>query len=176
MVIIRTFGATVGEVVGVARHPNAQKLRLAMVRPGPDQSDVQIVFGGTRELHAGDLVPMALPGTRVTVLGRDTPKKMRARSYRGERSHGMLCSLRELGWVPAGLDEVAVLHDLAPGEPLDAIPEDARRRHVTNWVDPTTMLRADRGDARPSLINVVVQVHRDQQQLTSPIAGLERHR
>ena len=141
MVIIRTIGAKVGEVVEVARHPNAQKIWLAKVQPGISQGSVQIVFGGLRELRAGDLVPVALPGTHVTVLGRDTPKKMRARTYRGERSHGMLCSLRELGWVPAGLDEVAVLQDLAPGQPLDAIPISERRQYVTNWFDPGSMLQ-----------------------------------
>lgn len=82
-------------------------------------------------------MPVALPGTRVVVEGRGKPKKMRNRAYRGERSHGMLCSLRELGWVEACVDEVAVLRDLRPGQLLDAIDVADRRRHVENWTDGT---------------------------------------
>lgn len=133
--IIGTHGAVVGVVTKISTHPNAEKVWLAQVRPGVSQDCVQIVFGGIRELHEGNLVPVALPGTRVIVSCRDKPKKMRERGYRGERSHGMLCSLRELGWVAAGLDEVAILKDLPLGRMLDDVPELERRRHVVNWFD-----------------------------------------
>jgi tRNA-binding EMAP/Myf-like protein len=132
-VIIGTIGAVVGQVMRVRSHPNAQKIWLADVRLDSDQDVVQIVFGGIRVLSTGDLVPTAPPGARVIMLGRDKPKKMRNRRYRGERSHGMLCSLRELGWVDGGLDEVAVLRGLRPGQSLDAIAPADRRAHVENW-------------------------------------------
>jgi phenylalanyl-tRNA synthetase beta chain len=134
-VIIGTVGAVVGEVMQTKSHPNAQKVWLSYVRVDDSKDVVQIVFGGLRMLDPGDLVPVALPGTRVTVEGREKPKKMRSRSYRGERSHGMLCSLRELGWVDACFDEVAVLRDLQPGQCLDDIDEADRRHHVENWSD-----------------------------------------
>ncbi len=133
--IIGTLGAVVGEVVAVKSHPNAQKVWLAYVQVDDSHDTVQIVFGGLRKLKPGEQVPVALPGTRVIVQGRDKPKKMRVRSYRGERSHGMLCSLRELGWVKACFDEVAVLRDLRPGQRLDDIDELDRPRYVENWSD-----------------------------------------
>jgi phenylalanyl-tRNA synthetase beta chain len=136
-VIIGTTGAVVGEIVEIWTHPNAEKIWLSHVRVDDTQDVVQIVFGGVRELDPGDLVPVALPGTRVVVEGREKPKKMRNRGYRGERSHGMLCSLRELGWVEACVDEVAVLRGLRPGQSLDDIDVDNRRRHVENWTDGT---------------------------------------
>jgi tRNA-binding EMAP/Myf-like protein len=134
-VIIGTIGAVTGQVMQVRPHPDAQKVWLSYVRTDDSQEVVQIVFGGIRMLHAGDLVPVAPPGTRVIVAGRDKPKKMRIRTYRGERSHGMLCSLRELGWVDACVDEVAVLCNLRPGQRLDDIEEAARPAHVEDWSD-----------------------------------------
>ncbi len=135
--IIGTIGAVVGEIEKTWVHPNAEKIWLSRVRVDNGHDVVQIVFGGLRELSPGDLVPVALPGTRVVVQGREKPKKMRNRGYRGERSHGMLCSLRELGWVEASVDEVAVLRDLVPGQSLDAIDVADRRKHVANWSDGT---------------------------------------
>lgn len=134
-VIIRTLGAVVGEAVQIKPHPNAQKVWLSYVRVDDSPDVVQIVFGGITMLHPGDLVPVALPGSRVVMLGRDKPKKMRNRCYRGERSHGMLCSLMELGWVKAGMDEVAVLRNLRPGQPLDNIPVAVRADYVKNWYE-----------------------------------------
>lgn len=131
--IIGTVGAVVGRVMRVRTHPNAQKVWLSDIRVDDSQDVVQIVFGGLRMLDPGDLVPVALPGARVIVLGRDKPKKMRIRSYRGERSHGMLCSVRELGWLEASMDEVAVLRGLRPGQSLDEVAPEDRRAHVENW-------------------------------------------
>jgi hypothetical protein len=83
------------------------------------------------------------------------PIKMRRRRYRGHDSHGMLCSLIELGWArtargartdreqvnfdPA-VDQVAVLRDMNPG---DVLPEAAYWRAVVaspdpNYFDPNT--------------------------------------
>ncbi|MBB4912062.1 hypothetical protein [Actinophytocola algeriensis] len=131
--IIGTTGAVVGEISEIWVHPNAEKIWLSHVRVDDTHDVVQIVFGGVRMLSPGDLVPVALPGARVLVEGREKPKKMRNRAYRGERSHGMLCSLRELGWVEACVDEVAVLCGLRPGQSLDEVPVPDRRGHVENW-------------------------------------------
>lgn len=133
--IIDCIGAVVGEITQVKTHPNASNVWLSYVRTSDSQDIVQIVFGGLRLLAPGDLVPVAPPGARVMVLGRDKLKKMRKRQYRGERSHGMLCSLRELGWVQACIDEVAVLRHLRPGQRLDDIDEPDRPRFVENWSD-----------------------------------------
>lgn len=101
-----TQGVIVGRVVEVRPHPNGDHIRLAIVDLGRD-SKIQIVWGGEPVVRAGSLVPVAPPGARVD------GKKMRRRNYRGQASHGMLCSLAELGWDPADADRVALLKPLA---------------------------------------------------------------
>lgn len=112
-------GGVVGKIVDVCDHPNAQHLWLAQVDCG-QTGTVQIVFGGRRNLEAGDLVPVAPPGSRCSVKG-----KMRRRRYRGEPSHGMLCSLDELGWIAAGPDVVAKLKNVLVGDSLDELSYEA---------------------------------------------------
>jgi tRNA-binding EMAP/Myf-like protein len=124
-------GAVVGRVTHVDVHPNGDHIWLANVELGNSAGPLRIVFGGHRRVTPGDLVPVAPPGVRVQVRPGDetTPprvKKMRVRQYRGERSHGMLCSLDELGWTVEGPDEVAVLLGLDPGVCLHSIPVDRR--------------------------------------------------
>lgn len=109
----RSCGVVAGRVVEVRDHPDAERIWLALVDLG-NGVPVQIVFGGRRKVHPDDLVPVAPPGSRLP----SKPKKMRRRRYRGESSHGMLCSLAELGWAPAD-DEVALLRDVTPGASLD---------------------------------------------------------
>lgn len=111
-----TSGVVVGQVVEVKPHPNADRIRLAQVDLGSGET-VQIVFGGPPIVNAKHLVPVAPPGSRLPTKG----KKMRRRRYRGESSHGMLCSLAELGWDPGAPDEVALLRNVKPGESLDDV-------------------------------------------------------
>jgi hypothetical protein len=101
-----------------------------MVDVGADRL-LQIVFGGPLNVEEGDMVPVAPPGSRL----RPGVKKMRRRNYRGVSSHGMLCSLAELGWDPPdGPDEVGILKDVAPGEPIDKLAEGGWRDHVVRRV------------------------------------------
>lgn len=138
-------GVVVGRVVKVKPHPNADRIRLAWVDLGIGDA-VQIVFGGPPNVHEGDLVPVAPPGSRLP--GPDKMHKMRRRRYRGQSSHGMLCSLAELGWNPDANDEVALLCNVRPGESLDRITG-------TDWkalvIDTTSTSDADAlRDAQPS--------------------------
>jgi hypothetical protein len=96
---------------------------------------VRIVFGGEHRLFGGELVPVAPIGSRIHELRgmRHRWKKMRARRYREEWSHGMLCSLDELGWIPYGPNKVAVLRDLTPGQHLDELTADHRPEVVVGW-------------------------------------------
>jgi tRNA-binding EMAP/Myf-like protein len=128
--VIITAGAVVGCVSGVDDHPDGQRIWLAKVDLGSGAL-VQIVFGGRYKVRPGELVPVAPPGARGMVLptgSLSVPryKKMRNRRYRGQRSHGMLCSLDELGWAQGGPDEVAILHGLNPGDSLDNIRTECR--------------------------------------------------
>jgi tRNA-binding EMAP/Myf-like protein len=133
--IIGIAGAIVGMVRRVRPHPRGIFIWLADVDFG-DASPVQIVYGGDRKLTAGELVPVAPPGSRALHhaprIGNRW-KKMRARRYRGERSHGMLCSLDELGWIRGGPNEVAVLRALTLGDSLDELPEHLRPKVVVGW-------------------------------------------
>jgi phenylalanyl-tRNA synthetase beta chain len=113
-----TVGIVAGRVLKVWSHPNADRIFLALVDIG-DQRPLQIVFGGSRRLQAGEVIPVAPPGARLPGINR-----MRRRRYRGEDSYGMFCSLDELGWAKGAQDEVAVLDgSLLPGTSLDEIPD-----------------------------------------------------
>jgi tRNA-binding EMAP/Myf-like protein len=113
-------GVVVAKVVKVDEHPAADLIWLARVTWDPaERQEHQVVFGGELKLKPGDLVPAAPPGSR---LGER--KRMRTRTYRGQRSHGMLCSTDELGWTVSGDDRVAVLRQesgFAVGASLDAV-------------------------------------------------------
>lgn len=111
-----TFGVVVGRVVEVKPHPNADFIQLAQVDLGIGEP-VQIVFGGPPNVKEGSLVAVAPPGSRLPPRW----KKMRRRRYRGESSHGMLCSLGELGWDTTAPEEVALLHNVTPGASLDGV-------------------------------------------------------
>jgi hypothetical protein len=132
-VITRVWGAVVGEIVQLRSHPNAERVWLAQIRISRYGVPEQIVFGGTRKLRRGDLVAVAPPGTLIKESHKDQPRRMRARNYRGERSHGMLCSLNELGWARGGPNEVAVLRDLRPGFVLDELDPELRPAVVKKW-------------------------------------------
>ena len=109
-------GIVVAEVVGIRAHPNADFIRLVDLTTGDGRSR-QVVFGGGRNPGLGDLVAYAPPGSRL-----HTGVKMRRRRYRGEWSHGMLCSTAELGWVAEGPKEIAVLRPgNVPGMSLDEV-------------------------------------------------------
>jgi tRNA-binding EMAP/Myf-like protein len=126
----------VGEVRNVRPHPRGMRIWLADVALGAGAHTIQIVFGGDRKLLGGELVPVAPPGSRAIGLRPDLTqlrKKMRVRRYRGERSHGMLCSLDELGWLRGGPNEVAVLCEVKPGESLDDLPRHRWPEVVEDW-------------------------------------------
>jgi tRNA-binding EMAP/Myf-like protein len=145
-VLVVHRGPTVGRVLHVDDHPNAQRIWLAQVDLGNGSPPVQIVFGGQYKVRPGELVPVARPGLRaVTLDGQASPRtrKMRRRNYRGESSHGMFCSLDELGWFVGGPDEVAVLHGLKPGFVLDSIPPYRRVLYVRR---PTCLLEFEKAN------------------------------
>lgn len=83
-------GVVVGKILEITPHPNADKLQLTRVDVGKET--LSIVCGATN-ISVGDYVPVilvghALPNSEITIEARDV---------RGETSHGMLCSPRELG-------------------------------------------------------------------------------
>lgn len=84
----------VGEILEVARHPNADRLSLCRVNVG-DAVPLAIVCGAPN-VAAGMRVPCALVGARLT--GADGKVfEIKRSSLRGVDSQGMLCSAQELG-------------------------------------------------------------------------------
>ncbi len=80
----------VGEILSVAPHPSAERLRCCRVRVARDKV-LDIVCGAPNAV-AGMRAPLALPGARLpngSVVGET--------DIRGVRSAGMLCSAQELG-------------------------------------------------------------------------------
>jgi phenylalanyl-tRNA synthetase beta chain len=78
----------VAEIVSVAPHPNADRLRLCEVRTG--RETVRVVCGASN-MQPGDHVALAPPGTALP----DGRQIARA-TIRGQTSEGMLCSASEL--------------------------------------------------------------------------------
>lgn len=121
-------GVVVGEITEVTPHPDAEKLRICLVR-GQGTDDLQVVCGA----------PNARPGIKVpfATVGAELPggMKIQQAKLRGKESYGMLCGADELGvdeegdglWelppeAPVGedlrhflgLDDVLVELDLTP--------------------------------------------------------------
>ena len=101
--------AVAARVVAEHPHPDAERLRIAVVEAG--ERRWRVVYGGTRRLTPGDIVPVATPGTKLTAASGLRLPPLRARNFRGVRSEAMLCSSDELGWTRGGPDEVLVLGD-----------------------------------------------------------------
>ncbi len=78
----------VARVEAVSPHPNADKLKCCTVSTGEGRAEV---ICGAPNVAAGQLVPLALPGT-VLPDGRE----IRSATIRGAASHGMICSQAEL--------------------------------------------------------------------------------
>ncbi len=95
----------IAEILRVAPHPNADRLRLCEVRRG--QGSGRIVCGASN-MKAGDKVALAPPGTTLP-----DGRHIDAATIRGQVSEGMLCSTRELE-LPGDDDGIMILPADAP--------------------------------------------------------------
>lgn len=114
----------VGEVLNVAPHPNADKLRVVTVNDG--ESEHEVVCGAPN-VAAGQRIAFATIGAELYDPYSDEPdtkRKLRRSKIRGVESRGMVCSERELGLGPDH-DGIIVLDTDAPlGTPIgDVIGE-----------------------------------------------------
>ncbi len=80
----------VGKVLGIEKHPDADKLLVCQVDVG-EENPIQIVTGA-KNLTVGDLVPVAKD---KSVLNNGT--KITKGKLRGVPSFGMMCSVAEIG-------------------------------------------------------------------------------
>ncbi|EKE20360.1 MAG: hypothetical protein ACD_8C00013G0009 [uncultured bacterium] len=83
-------GVVVGEILEISQHPNADKLQLTKVDAGTGET-LGIVCGA-HNISVGDLVPVALVGTKLP-----NGIEIKEAEIRGEKSFGMLCAEDELG-------------------------------------------------------------------------------
>lgn len=79
----------VGKILEVKPHPNADRLRLALVDTGREK--LEIVCGAPN-IKAGQFVPVALVGARLP-----NGLEIKPAEIRGIKSNGMLCAEDELG-------------------------------------------------------------------------------
>ena len=89
----------VGQIVSIERHPDADKLIVCQVDIGKET--IQIVTGAPN-VKAGDKIPVVLDGGKVAGGhdGGPLPEDgicIKKGKLRGIDSHGMMCSIEELG-------------------------------------------------------------------------------
>lgn len=88
----------IGQIEKIEKHPDADKLIICQVNIGTET--IQIVTGAPN-VKEGDKVPVVLEGGRVAGGhdGKKTPGgiPIKAGKLRGVDSHGMMCSIEELG-------------------------------------------------------------------------------
>ena len=90
----------VGEIISCEPHPDSDHLHICMVNVGGEEDPLQIVCGAPN-VAVGQKVPVVLEGGRVAG-SRDGDKteggiRIKAGKLRGVESHGMICSIEELG-------------------------------------------------------------------------------
>ena len=112
-------GVTVGRVLTVDRHPNADRLSLCEVDAG-EFGHFRVVCGAPN-VRPGMVAPFARVGARIggsragaAAQSLDEVAPLQAAEIRGVRSEGMLCSGRELGLSE---DHSGIL-ELEPDAPL----------------------------------------------------------
>ncbi|MEW5799833.1 MAG: phenylalanine--tRNA ligase subunit beta [Bacteroidota bacterium] len=92
-------GFVIGEVLEVAKHPNADRLSVCKVRLALSSEGQQIVCGAPN-VAAGQKVIVGLPGAIVPKNQHDPdgkPFSLSKAKIRGVESIGMICSAYELG-------------------------------------------------------------------------------
>lgn len=106
-------GVVAAKILEKKPHPNADRLTVCQVDDG---SGPRQVVCGAKNHHAGDIVPLAKPGTSF-------PDGMTIKSakLRGESSEGMLCSSKELGLAEDAEGLLILPQDTALGVPLEKL-------------------------------------------------------
>lgn len=115
-------GVVVGKIEERKPHSNADTLSCCKVDIGGEILDIVC---GAPNCDAGKKVPVATIGAILTDPESKTEFKIKKSNLRGEKSHGMLCSARELGLgsdhgglleLPADAPVGAPVSELFPGD------------------------------------------------------------
>jgi len=105
-------GLVIGEVLDVAQHPNADKLRLTKVDTGNGEP-LKIVCGAPN-VAPGQKVIVASIGTTIYPVNGD-PLTMKLAKIRGEESNGMICAEDEIGIGSSHAGIMVLPNDVKPG-------------------------------------------------------------
>jgi phenylalanyl-tRNA synthetase beta chain len=115
-------GVVIAKVVSCEDHPNADKLHVCKIDDGgitPDverdnNGHVQVVCGAPN-VRTGILVAWLPPGSTVPSSYDTDPFVLEARDLRGQKSNGMLASLKELA-IGDNHEGIAIIdEDVTPG-------------------------------------------------------------
>jgi phenylalanyl-tRNA synthetase beta chain len=107
---------SVGQVVAVERHPNADRLTLTTVNLGGGER--MTVVCGAPNVAVGQKVAFARTGARLIDGHTGEPSVLRAARIRGVESAGMVCSEKELGLSDYHEGILALPEDAPVGTPL----------------------------------------------------------
>jgi tRNA-binding EMAP/Myf-like protein len=110
------------KVLGVTKHPNADRLRVIKLSVGDRVIDP--VVCGAFNFEAGDVVALALPGAKISQnVHSEThePFVLGKAKIRGVESQGMICSAFELGLSQfSEKPEIMILRSATkPGSPFE---------------------------------------------------------
>ncbi|MBW8688075.1 phenylalanine--tRNA ligase subunit beta [Chitinophaga rhizophila] len=119
-------GLVIGEVLTVAQHPNADKLRLTTVNTG--QGEPLHIVCGAPNVAAGQKVVIAPIGTTIYPASGE-PMTMKKAKIRGEESHGMICAEDEIGLGSSHAGIMVLDASLQPGTPAREV-----FKPVQDWV------------------------------------------
>jgi len=104
----------IGKILAIAKHPNADKLRLVETDLGSKK--LTVVCGGSN-LVAGMKVAVALSGAKVRWHGEGELVELTPTEIRGVKSEGMICAAEEIGlgeqFVKKDEKEILDLSDLS---------------------------------------------------------------
>jgi phenylalanyl-tRNA synthetase beta chain len=114
-------GVVVGQVKELHPHPNADKLRIAIVSVGPSQPNTKVVCGGDN-LEEGMLIAYASPGCKVKWHGKGEPVVLEKVKIRGEESAGMICASEEIGLEKPKSEGPESILDLSAMKPKPGTP------------------------------------------------------
>ncbi len=104
-------GVVIGKVTSIKPHPNADKLVLCQVDIG--EIDALQIVCGAPNVYEGMFAPVATIGTELS-----TGITIKRAKLRGEESHGMLCSEKELGISDEAAGLMELSSDLSVGSSL----------------------------------------------------------
>ncbi|MGI6347699.1 MAG: phenylalanine--tRNA ligase subunit beta [Patescibacteria group bacterium] len=80
----------VAKIIEIKKHPQADRLQIALVDDG--EENLRPIVCGAPNIAVGQLVPLAKIGAKLS-----NGLEIQEAEIRGEKSYGMLCSIKELG-------------------------------------------------------------------------------